>query len=199
LAQALIGWDLDFDLRYALAAAAVNLPVAASPDVLAQVLEFIAGRMQSALLDQGYRYDIVAAVMEAQGFNPAAVARGVKALSGWVARPDWNTILPAYSRCVRITRDQAQRFEVTPAAFQEKAEEQLYAALTAAEGTPRKAGSVEDFFAVLLPLIPAINQFFDTVLVMADDPAVRANRLGMLQRIAALADGVADFSKLEGF
>jgi len=199
LAQALIGWDLDFDLRYALAAAAVNLPVAASPDVLAQVLEFIAGRMQSALLDQGYRYDIVAAVMEAQGFNPAAVARGVKALSGWVARPDWNVILPAYSRCVRITRDQAQRFEVTPAAFQEKAEEQLYAALTAAEGAPRKAGSVEDFFAVLLPLIPAINQFFDAVLVMADDAAVRANRLGLLQRIAALAEGVADFSKLEGF
>jgi glycyl-tRNA synthetase len=100
---------------------------------------------------------------------------------------------------VRITRDQAQRFEVNPAAFQEKAEEQLYAALTAAEGAPRKPGSVEDFFAVLLPLIPAINQFFDAVLVMADDAAVRANRLGLLQRIAALAEGVADFSKLEGF
>ncbi len=199
LAQALIGWDLDFDLRFALAAAAVNLPVAAGPEVLSQVLEFIAGRMQSALLDQGYRYDIVAAVLEAQSFNPAAVSRGVKALSSWVARPDWNVILPAYSRCVRITRDQAQRYEVTPAAFQEKAEEDLYAALTLAEQAQRASSSVEDFFAVLLPLIPAINRFFDAVLVMADDPAVRANRLGMLQRIAALAEGVADFSKLEGF
>jgi glycyl-tRNA synthetase beta subunit len=37
------------------------------------------------------------------------------------------------------------------------------------------------------------------VLVMAEDPAVRANRLGLLQRIAALGKGVADFSKLEGF
>ena len=36
-------------------------------------------------------------------------------------------------------------------------------------------------------------------LVMADDLAVRKNRLGMLQRIADLAQGVADFSKLEGF
>jgi glycyl-tRNA synthetase len=35
--------------------------------------------------------------------------------------------------------------------------------------------------------------------VMADDSAVRANRLGLLQGIAALAKGVADFSKLEGF
>ena len=199
LAQALIGWNQDFDLRSALAAAAQNLPVAAAPETLAQVLEFIAGRMQSTLLDQGNRHDIVAAVLAAQSFNPAAVARGVKALSGWVARPDWNTILPAYSRCVRITRDQPQKFPVEPAVFEEKAEEQLYAALTDAESKPRQAGSVDGFFAVLLPLIPFINAFFDTVLVMAEDANVRANRLGLLQRIAALADGVADFSKLEGF
>jgi glycyl-tRNA synthetase len=37
------------------------------------------------------------------------------------------------------------------------------------------------------------------VLVMAPDPDVRANRLGLLQRLAGLARGVADFSKLEGF
>lgn len=199
LAQALIGWDQDFDLRSALAAAAQNLPVAATPETLAQVLEFIAGRMQSTLLDQGNRHDIVAAMLAAQSFNPAAVARGVKELSNWAARSDWNVILAAYSRCVRITRDQPQKFQVEPAAFEEKAEEQLYAALTDAESQPRQAGSVDGFFAVLLPLIPFINAFFDTVLVMAEDAGVRANRLGMLQRIAALADGVADFSRLEGF
>ena len=58
---------------------------------------------------------------------------------------------------------------------------------------------MEDFFTVFLPLIPVINRFFEAVLVMAEDPAVRANRLGLLQRVAALAAGVADFSRLEGF
>ena len=48
-------------------------------------------------------------------------------------------------------------------------------------------------------MIPAVNAFFDKVLVMADDKALRENRLGLLQRIAALSNGVADFSKLEGF
>jgi glycyl-tRNA synthetase beta subunit len=48
-------------------------------------------------------------------------------------------------------------------------------------------------------MIPAISTFFDEVLVMAEDPALRANRLGLLQGIAGLAKGVADFSKLEGF
>ncbi len=49
------------------------------------------------------------------------------------------------------------------------------------------------------PAIPAINRFFGSVLVMAEDERLRRNRLGLLQRIAALADGVADFSRLEGF
>ena len=48
-------------------------------------------------------------------------------------------------------------------------------------------------------LVPAINTFFDEVLVMAPDPAIRANRLGLVQEIAALPDGVADLSRLEGF
>jgi glycyl-tRNA synthetase beta subunit len=48
-------------------------------------------------------------------------------------------------------------------------------------------------------LIPAITAFFDKVLVMAEDQAVRENRLGLLQSIAALSNGIADLSKLEGF
>ena len=67
------------------------------------------------------------------------------------------------------------------------------------EQKPRAAGSVDDFLNAFLPMIPAINRFFDEVLVMAEDPAARQNRLGLLQRIAALAQGVADLSRLEGF
>jgi glycyl-tRNA synthetase beta subunit len=48
-------------------------------------------------------------------------------------------------------------------------------------------------------MIATINRFFDEVLVMAEDAAVRENRLALLQRVAALAKGVADFSLLEGF
>jgi glycyl-tRNA synthetase len=48
-------------------------------------------------------------------------------------------------------------------------------------------------------MIPAVNKFFDAVLVMAEDERVRANRLGLLQRIAALPQGAADLSLLEGF
>jgi glycyl-tRNA synthetase beta subunit len=58
---------------------------------------------------------------------------------------------------------------------------------------------VDDCLGALLPLIPAISKFFEDVLVMAEDPAARENRLGLLQRIGSLAKGIVDFSKLEGF
>jgi glycyl-tRNA synthetase len=157
------------------------------------------GRLRTVLIDQGYRYNVVDAVLASQSANPAGALRAVKELSKWVARPDWSTILPAYARCVRITRDQTERFEVRPAAFSDPAEKDLYQALEKVEATPRKPGSVNDLLGYFLPMIPAINHFFEAVLVMAEDPALRSNRLGLLQRISALADRVADFSKLEGF
>jgi glycyl-tRNA synthetase beta subunit len=58
---------------------------------------------------------------------------------------------------------------------------------------------VDDFLNAVQPMIPAITRFFDDVLVMAEDASLKENRLGLLQRLAALASGVADLSKLEGF
>ena len=49
------------------------------------------------------------------------------------------------------------------------------------------------------PMIPAVNQFFDDVLVMVDEEDIPENRLGLLHRLAAMSDGAADMSRLEGF
>jgi len=156
------------------------------------------------LLEQGWRYDIIDSVVTVQGANPTGAARAVRELSSWVNRPDWGSgqalsILPAYSRCVRITRDLKERYPVDPVAFSEPQEAELYQALQQAEASPRPAGSVDGFLNAFVPMIPTISRFFDTVLVMAEDTRLRQNRLGMLQRIAALSNGVADLSKLEGF
>ncbi|HEY3343824.1 MAG TPA: glycine--tRNA ligase subunit beta [Anaerolineaceae bacterium] len=199
LVQNLMAWDLDFDLRRGVELAAQGLPIPASPEIQAAALDFIVGRLRGQLIDQNYRYDVVDAILAAQRRNPAGVLRAVKALSGWVARPDWTTILPTYARCVRITRDLKQRFPVDKSLFAEPTEKALYEVLVTAEAVERQPGSVDGFLNAFLPMIPPIKRFFDDVLVMAEDPAIRSNRLGMLQRIAAMADGVADLSVLEGF
>jgi glycyl-tRNA synthetase beta subunit len=83
--------------------------------------------------------------------------------------------------------------------FKADSERELFAELIKAEKIDRESGDVDEFFEVFIPMIPAINKFFDNVLVMDEDEAVQKNRLGLLQRIAVLAEGTADLSHLEGF
>ena len=199
LVQNLVTWDMSFDLKAGLDAAAERLPIAASPESQLACLEFIVKRLRNTLLEQGWQYDVVDGVLASQGENPARATLAVNELSAWVARPDWLTILPAYSRCVRITRDFSEEFAITTEYLVEPAEQELYQALLSAEERWRKPGSVDDFLNAFLPVIPAINRFFDDVMVMAEDKKLRENRLGLLQRLAALADGVVDLSYLEGF
>jgi glycyl-tRNA synthetase len=195
--QPLIEHNLSFDLCIALRSAAKIEPIPVSEEIQAQVLGFITGRLRVVLQDMGYKYDGVDAVLAAQSNDPAGAARAVKQLSTWVARPDWGVILPAYARCVRITRDRKEKFTVKPEAFVEEAERKLYEAVHTQAST--FDGDVDGFLNTIEALIPSINTFFDKVLVMAEEQSLRENRLGLLQQIARLADGVADLSKLEGF
>jgi glycyl-tRNA synthetase len=201
LVQNLIAHNASFDVRHGLAEAAALLPITCDPENLTVCTGFIIERLRNLLLDTGYRYDIVEAILSAQGFNPATSMNAIKQLSGWVDRSDWHDILPAFARCVRITREFEQRFEMDHGIFTEKAEKKLFDDLLQAEDTLHKSQehSVDGFLMAFLPMIPSVNRFFDEVLVMTDDTHVRQNRLGLLQRITGMANGVADMSRLEGF
>jgi glycyl-tRNA synthetase len=201
LVMALIAQNLSFDLRSGLETAGKLLPIEFDPQSLASCQAFIVERLRNLLLENGFHYDVVEAVIAAQGSNPANAHQSVKQLAAWVIRPDWHSILPAYARCVRITRDVKETYVVDSQAFAEKAEESLYAALLQAEKSQclSRIQSVNSFLTAFLPMITEVNRFFDDVLVMADDAALRQSRLGLLQRIVALGSGAADMSKLEGF
>ncbi len=201
LVQALIVQNASFDIRKGLESAAALLPITIDPAGVTACQEFIIERLRNSLLEGGYRYDVVDAVVSAQGYNPARANQSVKQLSVWVTRSDWHSILPAYARCVRITRDLKESFEVDPQGFAEKAEESLYAGLLLAEKSIHmsRVRSADSFLTAFLPMIPDINRFFDEVLVMTEDVTLRQNRLALLQRIVSLGSSIADMSKLEGF
>ncbi len=198
LVIALMESKQDFDLEEGLDIAAQSLPVKATPDSQKACFEFILGRLRSYLLDQGFRYDIVDSVLSAQGRNPAGVLRTVKSLMKWINSSEWSTILPAYSRCVRITRDQKVMFDVNPQLLGEPSEVELWDVIRSVSAkTPFQ--SFDTFIESFVPIIPAINRFFEEVMVMTDDESIRQNRLGLLQKIAVLPSYLADLSQMEGF
>ena len=199
LVQLLISKCIHFDLTEALEMAADGLPLAEPKAHIPDCLAFIVARLQTLLLNDGDAYDAVEAVLTAQGQDPAGADAALEELRPYRQRKDWDEILQAYARCVRITRGEAAIYPLEPTNLMEPAEKGLYEQLEKAEKTSREPGSVGDFFETFIPLIPSITTFFDEVLVMAEDDELRRNRLGLLQRIVALADGVLDLSKLEGF
>jgi glycyl-tRNA synthetase len=199
ICQNLIEWQTHFDLRWGLAEAAKVLPEPAGPELQQECQDFITGRLRGMLLDLGFNYDVVDAVLAAQGYDPYGALIAVQQLAAWVAREDWSDILPAYSRCVRITRDLDEAYPVNKSLFEVESESELWAVVQKAETAKTNDLTVDAFLNAFVPVVPVINRFFNEVLVMAEDEAVRRNRLGLLQRVAALSEGIADLSGLEGF
>jgi len=202
LVQVLIAHQLPFSVGEGLAAAARLLPVAVSEDALSAALGFVVERLRGVLRKQGYRYDVVDAMLAARGDDPFRAHQAVEELSRWVARDDWSRILDNYARCVRITRDFKERFVMDPARFVQPAERELYTAYQEARARVKPESTVDEFLTTFLPLVDVIDRYFareSGVMVMAEDQTLRENRLAQLQHIAALADGIVDLSRLEGF
>jgi glycyl-tRNA synthetase len=166
---------------------------------LADCHEFLLAREQNLLLERGYRHDVVEAVVAAQGDDPAGAARAAGELERGVQQPDWPETLHAFARCARITRAEPKTYALRPEALVEPASKALWTALRKAERRRRRPGSVADFLAAFQSMVPAVNRFFEDVLVHARQASVRRNRLALLQRVVGLAEGVADLSHLEGF
>jgi glycyl-tRNA synthetase len=199
LVNNLISWDIDLDLNTAVDHAISELPIKTDSTTRTACLEFIRDRLHNYLRDEGFKHDVVDAVVTAQGHNPAGASRAVKLLSSWVTKKDWDLTLDSFARCVRITRDLSETYSVDKKLFKEDEEVTLFKAVEKAIAVDKKSGDLETFFKIFTPLIPHITKFFENVLVMDEDQAVRENRLGILQRIARLADGVLDMTRLEGF
>ena len=195
----LIGWKIDFDIAQGLTIASKYLPIKIKDSDLTACVDFVKGRFSNYLLEKGFHHDIVAAVESAQGNLPYRAFQAAEQLTQWTSRKDWLETLQAFSRCVRITRDISQRFTPQEKLLTDKEEKQLYQAVQNALQQKREPGSVDAMLNAFLPMIPAVNLFFDKVLVMAEDKKLQQNRLGLLQQVVSLADRVIDFTKLEGF
>ena len=193
----LLANELSFDLRAALSSAAELQPVVCDEKVQAQVLGFVNGRLEGLLRDKGYAASVTKAVLAEQSHNPYNAFKTAAALQQVVQTEEWEGLLDAFARCVRITRTQSEHFTLRPGNFELPPEQNLAMAYQVAIAAQN--GELNTFIESLRVLKEPINNFFDDVLVMDEDQQVRENRLALLQSIAALPEGIADLSELEGF
>ncbi len=197
--QSLIAHHSALSLRPLLADAAALMPVPVSDKVLEDVAAFIAERLRGWLRDQGFHYDVVDAVLAERSDDPYGACSSATQLGAWVARDDWADVLNAYGRCIRIVRDQVDRFQFQPGMDSEPAVAALGEAYQMARAQVTLDSDVDRLFTAVRPMVPAITRFFDDVLVMHEDQSLRESRLALLQDIWGLSQGIVDVTRLEGF
>lgn len=169
-------------------------------EVKKAVLEFFQGRLHHYLVSQeGFSSDVVEASL-AVGIDDLvdAVAR-TRALAAFKLRPDFESLAVAFKRVVNIIKE-PETIPVAPELLQNAEEQALFANLWDTEGVVSGCLANADYDAALESMSRLkgfIDAFFDSVLVMDKDEAVRRNRLALLTRIRNLFSGVADFRKIQ--
>ncbi|OOE91851.1 glycine--tRNA ligase subunit beta [Salinivibrio sp. AR640] len=171
-------------------------------EVETEVLDFMLGRFRSWYQDMGYSVDIIQAVLARRPTKPANFDSRVKAVSHFRSLDEAEALAAANKRVGNILAkyDGELPSTVDSSLLQEDAEKVL------ADVVAEKVAAVKPLFAdsdyqgaltELAQLRTPVDTFFDNVMVMADDPALKANRLAMLHLIREQFLNVADISVLQ--
>jgi glycyl-tRNA synthetase beta chain len=171
-------------------------------DTVEQVYGFMMDRLKGIYLDQQIAVDLFEAVSATRPESIADFERRIQAVIAFRALPQAEALAAANKRIRNILKKSEQSIasDVNPSLFESEQEQALYAGIDqkALEISPlMEKFAYEQVLTSLATLREPVDAFFDQVMVMADDPVIRANRLALLNRLSALFLGVADISILQ--
>jgi glycyl-tRNA synthetase beta chain len=171
-----------------------------------ELYDFVIERLRGYYAEQGFTGEQFEAVLAVAPASLADFDRRLRAVAEFGRRPEALSLAAANKRVANILRKQAEEVgapavgaAVDPAHFQADAERDLAAALQAAKAETATALADGDYTAVLARLAQLqspVDAFFDSVLVNAEEPAVRANRLALLGQLQAQFTAIADIARL---
>ncbi|WP_417349337.1 glycine--tRNA ligase subunit beta [Ferrimonas sp.] len=166
------------------------------------VLEFMLGRFRAWYQDEGYPVDVIQAVLALRPSRPLEFDRRVKAVQAFRQLDAAQALAAANKRVGNILAksDAAIADSIDEALLQEAAEKALAAAISDTKGKVEPLfaqGNYGDALAILAGLRDTIDNFFEEVMVNAEDPALKANRLAMLKQLRGLFMQAADISLLQ--
>jgi glycyl-tRNA synthetase beta chain len=180
--------------------------------LVGEMTAFVWERLEALLLDEGLSYPLVQAALGAAVADVPAKAARARAFAALAGSGAFDDVVVAYNRCFSIASKSATAPAaaaggaaslaappVEPELFGEPVERALFEGLSATVGPVRAALAALDVEAAVgaaAPLRATVDRYFDEVLVMDADPAVRANRLAQLAAVVALLIEIGDLSRL---
>ena len=168
-------------------------------EVKEEVLNFLRQRLYHLWISEGFRQDLVDAVLSAGFDDLVATKKRLEALVAFSQDPNFEALMTTFKRVVNILPPDFTRDQVDPQFLTKEEEKALYQALLQLEGKVEELVAQENYLEALktiATLKEKVDAFFDGVLVMDKDEATKNNRLALLKRIARLFTGIADLSKV---
>lgn len=163
-----------------------------------EVVTFLRQRLLNMLTAQEFPADVVEAVLAVRFDDVCDARRRVQALADFKQQDGFAALAATFKRAGNIIKGHSAG-PVDPARCEQPCEAALLAALEQVEQALVADLQVADYAAALqriAGLRPAVDAFFDGVMVMVEDTAVKDNRLALLTRVSSLFSGLADFSRL---
>ena len=172
----------------------------------AQILEFLLERARFVLREKsGYAYDEVNAVLRAGSDDLVDVEKRLRALKSIRKSKNFEPLAVSFKRIRKILEKanlaESELQHVNKELFEKDAEKELYAAVRKAAGKvgdDKRAGKYLEALEEIAGLRRVVDAFFVEVMVMAEDEAVRKNRLALLAELLREFTTIADFSELAG-
>ena len=163
-----------------------------------RVYEFFEQRIRNVLNDKGYRYDVIEAVVSCGYDNLTETIMRAEAMDKMKETDTFAKVLTAFTRANNLAK-KAETDDVIEKLLKGGAEEALWADTLVVEDKLRgflAERKYEDALAAIATLEGPINAFFDDVMVMDKDEAVKNNRLALLLRVSELTERIADLTKI---
>ena len=171
-----------------------------APEVKAQVLDFFRTRLKN-LWAEAHPVEIVEAVLAAGFDDPIAARARLSAVDQMLGDESFRALAEGFSRTNIVEKAKSIDVrDVDPQLFEKDAERVLFKSFLAARKQVDERLQVDDYAAVLrdfTTLQRPLDQFFTDVMVMAEDPRVRDNRLRLLAEVRELFGKVADFGRMD--
>ena len=198
--------SLELNLLELVRTALAAQPVPTTPEVASEIWTYLMERLRGAYLEdesRGVTTEMFDAVMAGEPGSPVDIERRLSALGTFLALPEAQSLASANKRIANILRKSGSEASgsVDSNLLVEAAERGLYEGLQSAERSVRPAIAQRNYASALGELArlrDSVDRFFDSVMVMTDDVALRGNRLALLSGLRSLFLEIADLSRLPG-
>lgn len=167
-------------------------------EVKKDIIEFFKARFRNVMIDKGYEYDVIDAVINGEFDDIYDSYLKIEELSKWKPRNEFLDILGSFNRVSNLA-SKAASSDINKELFKEKAELELlqaYSSISAEYDEHVDNREYGKALKLMISLKKPIDDFFDNIMVMVDDESIRNNRLGLLKNIAAMMNRIADLGTI---